>query len=282
MDKTKNEFISVTAHELKTPLASIHGFAKLLQDKRILGDIKQRDYYLNIIMEDSVRLKKLIDDILDLSRLDLGTMKFVFEKIDVKEIFKNVVKELYLLAAKKGLTLKAGVSNNVPDQITADRSRLTQVIVNLVNNAIKYSPKKGSRIIISASKQGDGYVLFSVQDRGTGIPRKYLKKIFERFYQVDSSYTRKVGGTGLGLSICKGIVEAMGGKIWVSSQVGRGSTFFFTLPIKSKLLSYKEESLQIFKSPEPEEEPKQEPKESKQKPKQTAKKSGKTTKNPKK
>jgi len=243
MDRVKNEFISVTAHELKTPLASIHGFAGLLKNKKILSDPKQRDYYLSIIIEDSERLKKLIDDILDLSRLDLGTMKFVFEKVSIREVFKNLVKEMYLLAAKKGLVLKADVKSNVPSYIITDKSRLNQVLVNLVNNAIKYTPRRGGRISVSASRKGDN-VLFSVKDTGIGISKKNLSRIFERFYQVDSSYTRKVGGSGLGLAICKGVVEAVGGRIWVKSRPGHGTTFFFTLPIRGK----KEEELGVEKS----------------------------------
>ncbi|MBU1199578.1 MAG: hypothetical protein KKE98_00885 [Nanoarchaeota archaeon] len=244
MDKTKTEFISVTAHELKTPLTSIHGFASLLQNKKILENKKQREYYLSIIMEDADRLKKLINDILDLSRLDLGTMKFMFEEINVRDALKSLVKELYIAASKKGLVLKADAASNVPNIINADKSRLIQVLANLVNNAINYSPKKGSRIIVSASRKGSK-VMFSVKDTGTGIPKNSLNKIFRRFYQVDSSYTRKVGGTGLGLAICKGIVEAMGGKLWVTSTIGRGSTFYFTVPIHSKMSG--EEDLQLFK-----------------------------------
>ncbi|KYK27369.1 hypothetical protein AYK26_03865 [Euryarchaeota archaeon SM23-78] len=245
MDEYKNEFISMTAHELKTPLASIHGFAGLLKNEKIMANPEQRNYYLSIIIEDSMRLKKLIDDILDLSRIDLGTLKFVFEETDIREAFKGLVKELYLLAAKKGITLKANVANNVPQNFVTDKSRFIQILVNLVNNAVKYTVKKNKKIFVSASKQEE-QILFSVKDEGIGIKKKYFSKIFERFYQVDSSYTRKAVGSGLGLAICKGMVEAMGGKIWLKSQIGKGTTFFFTLPIKSKLLM-EEKRLEVFK-----------------------------------
>ncbi|MFH0869560.1 MAG: ATP-binding protein [archaeon] len=247
-DYYKNQFISITAHELKTPLASIHGFANLLQNKKIVANIKQRDNYLSIIMQDSDRLKRLIEDILDLSRLDIGTLKFVFEKVDVKDIFKEVMKEMYVLASKNSLSLKVSVASDVPAIIT-DKSRLSQVLVNLTSNSVKYNITKGGKIIVKAEKHGKS-VLFLVKDTGIGIPRKNQPKIFQRFYQAESWLTRKVGGSGLGLSICKGIVEALGGKIWFKSEEGKGSTFFFTLPIKSDVALDKEQSLSVVKAPD--------------------------------
>lgn len=245
-EEYKNQFISITAHELKTPLASIHGFAGLLQNKKILSNPKQRNYYLDIIQEDSERLKKLIDDILDLSRLDIGTMKFMFEEMSLSDLFRNLVKEMYVLATKNGLVLNAKIASNVPEKIVADKSRLTQVLVNLVSNAIKYTPKKGGKIKVYAVKKRN-MILFSVEDTGIGIPKPAYHKLFQRFYQVDSWLTRKVGGSGLGLSICKGIVEAMGGKIGFKSKVNKGSTFFFTLPVKSIISAASGEALQVLK-----------------------------------
>lgn len=249
-DYYKNQFISITAHELKTPLASIHGFANLLQSKKILSNTKQRDNYLSIIMQDSDRLKRLIDDILDLSRLDVGTMKFVFEKVDVHEVFKDVMKEMYILASKNSLSLKASISDDLP-MIIVDKSRLSQVLINLVSNSVKYNVTKGGKIIVRAERHGRS-VLFFVKDTGIGIPKKSQAKIFQRFYQVESWLTRKVGGSGLGLSICKGIVEALGGKIWFKSEEGRGSTFFFTLPIARDVVLDQEQSLSVVKAPEDE------------------------------
>jgi two-component system phosphate regulon sensor histidine kinase PhoR len=243
-EEYKNQFISITAHELKTPLASIHGFAGLLQNKKILANPKQRNYYLGIIQEDSERLKKLIDDILDLSRLDLGTMKFYFEKVDIKEISKELVKEMYVLAAKNKLALNASVAANVPE-IISDKSRLIQVLVNLVSNAIKYTPKRGGKIHVYVVKKGN-MVQFSVKDTGIGIPRSAYHKLFQRFFQVDSWLTRKVGGSGLGLSISRGIVEALGGKIWFESKINKGTTFFFTLPVKIKA-KLEEKEIEVFK-----------------------------------
>ncbi|MBW2990742.1 HAMP domain-containing protein [Candidatus Woesearchaeota archaeon] len=244
VDKYKNEFISITAHELKTPLASIHGFASLLQKKKIASNVRQRDNYLKIILEDTERLKKHIDDIFDLSKLDLGTMKFFFERVSIKNVFKELVKELYLLAAKKGIVLKANVANNIPQYINTDKSRLFQILTNLVNNAIKYTPRRGGKIVVSAYKSSNN-VLFIVKDSGIGIAEKHFSKIFERFYQVDSSYTRKTVGSGLGLAICKGVVGALGGEMRVKSKPGKGSAFSFTLPVKGPAKG--EEELRVFK-----------------------------------
>lgn len=245
MDTYKSEFISTTAHELKTPLASIHGFANLLQNKKILANIKQRDSYIAIIMQDADRLKKLIDDILDISRLDLGTLKFAFDNVDIREALKDVVKEMYIIAANKSLTLKADVAESVPQTIVVDKSRLNQVLINLVNNAVKYTEKKGKKITVLASRQGK-YVLFSVKDEGVGIANKDFSKLFRRFSQIDSSYTRKVGGTGLGLAISKGIVRALGGKMWLKSTPGKGTTFYFTVPIKSTAAGAAEAEMKVL------------------------------------
>jgi|GEM_PF-5067853 len=246
-EEYKNQFISITAHELKTPLASIHGFAGLLQDKKILSNPKQRNYYLDIIQQDSERLKKLIDDILDLSRLDLGTMKFMFEQVSIRDVIKDVVKEMYVLSSKNGLILKADTAANVPVEIITDKSRLTQVLINLVNNAVKYTPKRGGRINVYAEMKGN-MIVFSVKDTGIGIPKSAYPKLFQRFFQVESWLTRKVGGSGLGLSISKGIVEALGGKIGFKSRVNKGSTFFFTLPVKSKMAVAEEQNLEVIKT----------------------------------
>lgn len=244
VDSYKNQFISVTAHELKTPLASIHGFASLLQNKKVADNVAQRTSYLKIIIEEADRLKKLIDDILDLSRLDLGTMKFVFEEVDPADVLQVVFSELNFLAKKRDQVLRLDVKKKLPKLVT-DKTRLMQVIVNLVNNSIKYSTKKGGQIIISAAPSAEG-ITFSVKDEGIGIPKKSYPHIFQRFYQVDASFTRKVGGTGLGLSICKGLVQAMGGFISFSSVLGKGSTFTFSLPLKYAEASSEEKSLKVL------------------------------------
>jgi len=231
MDKKKDEFISIIAHELKTPLTSIRGFSDLLQNKAFVNNLEKRNKSLSIIYKETARLEKLINDILDLSRIDLGTMKFSFEKVNPQILIKKVKDHVDLAIKQKGLTSKYEVEKNLP-LIVIDEDRIIQVISNLINNSVKYT-EKGGKITIKAYKR-DGYIVFKVSDTGIGIPKGELERIFDRFYQVDSSYTRKVGGSGLGLSICKGIVESLGGEIFVESNIGQGSSFRFTLPLKSK------------------------------------------------
>ncbi|MBU0756969.1 MAG: HAMP domain-containing protein [Nanoarchaeota archaeon] len=229
MDQKKDEFLSVTAHELKTPLTSIRGFADLLRNPAIMAKKEQRDKYFNIIIDDTKRLEKLITDILDLSRLDLGTMKFNFEKTRISSVFEGL-KDLSEIPIKdKGLKPIFVIGEKIPD-FNTDVSRLLQVLTNLINNAIKYT-EKGS-IKVEAKKQRDD-IFFSVTDTGVGIPESEFERIFNRFYQVDSSYTRKVGGSGLGLAVSKGIVEALGGSIRVDSVIGKGTTFSFNIPLNS-------------------------------------------------
>ncbi|MCX6814357.1 MAG: ATP-binding protein [Candidatus Aenigmarchaeota archaeon] len=229
-DVKKDEFISITAHEFKTPLTAIHGFAQLLQGKKIDRESMQK--YLRIMMEETDRLAKLVTEILDLSRMDLGTFKFNFEAADLAKLVDDVSNEIKEIAGKKGLKLRYSISPGVPKQITTDPERLRQVLINLVINAVKYTPK-GSIELKVAKEHGE--LKFSVKDTGIGIPKEEIPKLFHRFYQIDSSYTRETKGSGLGLALCKEIVQGMGGKIWMESEAGRGSTFHFTLPFKPKI-----------------------------------------------
>lgn len=231
MDKTKDEFLSITAHELKTPITSIRGFLELLQNEKVINNKESREKYFDIIIEDTFRLAQLVTDILDLSRLDIGTMKFNMDKVSLASIFEDL-KNLEEIAIKnKGVNPIFEYDKNIPD-LYVDKSRLLQVLSNLINNSIKYTEKG---FIKTKAELKDKAVHFSVEDTGTGIPQKEHKKIFRRFYQVDSSYTRKVGGTGLGLSICEGIVEQFGGKIWVEkSEIGKGTTIGFMIPLNKR------------------------------------------------
>ena len=175
------------------------------------------------------RLDHLIQDILDISRLESGTMKFIPEKTDVKKLIHDVAETMQSSAAAKQINIHTKVESHLPE-LTVDQERIRQVIINLVNNAVKFSPD-GSSIYLRARKE-ENDVLFEVQDYGRGIPKNKQKKIFETFYQVDSGIDRKYGGVGLGLSISRGIVLTHGGHMWVDSTVGEGSTFRFTLPLQ--------------------------------------------------
>ena len=229
MDVKKDQFISIAAHELKTPLTSIHGFSQLLQNRKVANNFNNRNKYLKIMDHETKRLAKLVNDILDLSRMDLGTMKFTFEEVDVDDVMKNVLNEMSVLAKERGLRLKSDIGKGLP-KISTDMERLVQILINLISNAVKYTERGG--IDVSAFKDGQN-LHFVVKDTGIGIAKKYYGKLFERFYQIDSSYTRKAGGTGLGLSLCKEFVNALGGEIWFKSRFGKGSEFHFTLPIQA-------------------------------------------------
>ncbi|MCK5281899.1 MAG: HAMP domain-containing protein [Nanoarchaeota archaeon] len=231
LDVKKGEFISITAHELKTPLTSIKGFADLLQNDKIAGNAKSRKNYLNIIHHDAERLGRLITDILDLSKIDLGAMRFEYSDINLRDVTDTMRNRIYPKADEKKITLNYEVPENLPT-ITTDADRLIQVISNIINNAIRYTSDNG-RVLVSVKPGQDDFII-SVKDTGMGIPKDQLDKIFNRFYQVDSSYTRKVGGSGLGLAISKGIIDAMNGRIWVESKLGKGSTFYISLPMKQK------------------------------------------------
>ncbi len=227
MDAKKDQFISIAAHELKTPLTSIHGFSQLLQNRKIANNFNKRNRYLKIMDHETRRLANLVNDILDLSRIDLGTVKLVLEKVNINELMSNMKREMEMLIKEKGLESKFIIEKGMPEIIT-DKERLTQILINLINNAIKYTPK--GKITVKVAKEKNN-VHFMVKDTGIGISKENQKKIFERFYQVDSSYTRKVGGTGLGLALVKELLDILGGKIWVKSVPEKGSEFHFTLPV---------------------------------------------------
>jgi len=225
----KDQFISIAAHELKTPLTSIHGFSQLLQNKDVIKDAEKRNKYLNIMDHETKRLAKLVTDILDLSRIDLGALKLAIEEIDLNEFMEGIQKEMNVQMKQKGLASEYDIEKGLP-KITTDREKLTEIMINLINNSIKYTPSGKITVKVSREKEK---IHFMVKDTGVGIAKEHHTQIFERFYQVDSSYTRSAGGVGLGLSLCHEFVNALGGRIWFNSELGKGSDFHFTLPIKN-------------------------------------------------
>jgi len=230
VDVKKDEFISIAAHELKTPLTSIHGFSQLLLNPSVMKVSGKRSKYLSIIESETKRLSNLVTEILDLSRIDLGTIKFIIEDVNTSEILNDIKKEMEIQILSKGLKPVYRIESNLP-KIATDKERLVQILMNLINNSVKYTPK-GS-ITVKAYREKE-FIHFAVKDTGIGIPKEHHSKIFQRFYQVDSSYTRASGGTGLGLSLCKEFVASLGGKIWFTSAFGKGSEFHFILPIMSR------------------------------------------------
>lgn len=229
LNEIKTTFLNITSHELRTPMSSIKGYAQMLL-KQSLGEItEEQKKALEVVLRNTNRLDHLIQDILDISRLQSGTMKFIPEQSDLGILVEEVVETMQSSADLKDIKINANIEDNLPE-LSIDQERIKQVIINLVNNAIKFSPD-GSIINTRVKKDRDN-ILFEVQDFGRGIPGYEQNKIFDAFYQVDSGMDRKFTGAGLGLSISRGIVIAHGGKIWAEGEVGEGSIFRFTLPMK--------------------------------------------------
>jgi len=227
LDRLKSEFVAVVSHEVRTPLTSINGSLELLGDERFHKLPAPQKELLGICQANTQRLISLINDILDFSKLESSRLSLNFERMDVGRVLVEAVENIRSLAASRGLELEVKIDPSA-ESVEADPMRIGQVATNLIGNAIKFSPDKG-RIEVFAS--GDSStVTISVKDYGRGIAQRDINRLFQRFAQLDSSTTRKAGGTGLGLVISKGIVEQHGGKIWVESALGKGSTFSFSLP----------------------------------------------------
>jgi len=242
LDIKKDQFISIAAHELKTPMTSIRGFSDLLNNPKVAENPELRKKYLNIIFNDTTRLVTLVSNVLELSRMDLGVLKISWQNIKIPDLIKEVREQMDIIIKSKNLKSEYKIEDNLPI-ISIDKDKTIQIISNLINNAMHYTEK--GKITLEA-KKSKGDILFSVSDTGAGIPKEHLEEIFSRFYQVDSPLTRKINGTGLGLSLCKGFVEAMGGKIWVESKLNKGTTFYFTIPIKIKKFD-KTKEIDLFK-----------------------------------
>jgi signal transduction histidine kinase len=225
-EQAKSTFTNVAAHELKTPLVPILGYAKMLADKKLSPEKVQQ--YAEIIYQNAVRQEKLVTDLLSISKLEAGEMKFEMADLDLLPLLRQAVTGLSLEAKKKGIQIKSALPKSLP-HIYSDSQRLTQVIVNLIGNALKFT-QKGS--ITITAKVINNAIQITITDTGMGIKKEDIPRLFTKFVQTQDYTTRKTQGTGLGLAICKEIIQAHHGKIWVeSSGVGKGSIFFFTLPI---------------------------------------------------
>ena len=225
--KEKEEFASMITHELKTPLVPIQGFCELLKDPD-MGELnKDQQEAVDEIYKNSNELLHLIQNVLNAQKIELQRLKFNLEIIDVDEYLEGRYKSLQHLMKEKNTEFVNSAEGDL--KIKVDVAKLNEIFTNIVQNAIDFVPMQGSRIEMSAKSDGMN-VLFYVKDNGVGIPKEKIGKMFQKFYQADTSHTRKHGGSGLGLAICKGYVEGMGGKIWLESEEGKGTTFFFTIP----------------------------------------------------
>ncbi len=223
LDHRKSEFIAVAAHELRSPLAAVITYATLIEG----GSDEATRSHLNVILEAATRLHLLLDDMLNLRELEAGTTVLHPEPVVVAEAVTQALNSFAHLIQAREQNVVVDLPSSLPP-VFADPQKLQIILLNLISNAVKFTPNRG-RITLQGATE-DGNLVISVHDTGIGIPESERERIFERFYQVADSLRREQGGLGLGLSIAKGMVELHGGRIWVESQVGRGSTFSFALP----------------------------------------------------
>ena len=227
LDRMKSEFLANMSHELRTPLNSVIGFSELILDG-LAGDINQKQKrFLNNIRTSGKTLLQLIDDILDLSKIEAGKMEFHPEELDLNSVIQSAKEIVLPLAKEKKMRFEIEVGEVLP-KVIADRKKVEQILFNLVGNAIKFTPEGGSIKISVREEKEESQI--SVSDTGIGIKEEDLETIFESFRQLDSSVTKKYKGAGLGLAITKRLVQMHNGRIWVESKLGEGTKFTFTLP----------------------------------------------------
>jgi signal transduction histidine kinase len=225
LDQLKSELLATVSHELRTPLGSIKGYATtLLEHDSLLSRDESREF-LEIIDSESDRLNELIRNLLDMSRLEAGVLKMDREPVQLIQVIESCVARVRRHTDRHRIQ----IDWTGDWLVDADPRRIAQVLTNLLENAVKYSPD-GGEITVGGQVQG-GMLQVSVADQGDGIPTRDLHRVFDRFHRVEGEISKRVGGTGLGLAICQRLVDAHGGRIWVESRLGRGSTFFFTLPL---------------------------------------------------
>ncbi len=234
-DRSKSSFLSTVSHELRTPLASIIGYSEMLSEGLVGTLNPEQMQFVHTITEKGNTLLKLISSILDMSQIEAGKVRLAFEWVDVQDLVESAITSVMPQAQRKGLNLKMSMPPVVQPRVVADREKLRQVVVNLMANAVKFTPAMG-RIDVRLSEVGarselttPGYHI-EVEDTGVGIPESQRDRIFQSFYQVDDSPTREYGGAGLGLAIVKSYVEGHGGQVSVRSEVGKGSSFRVVLP----------------------------------------------------
>jgi signal transduction histidine kinase/CheY-like chemotaxis protein len=229
LDHMKSEFINIAAHELRTPLAILMGYASMLEDD-LEGIHKE---YVSTIIRNSLRLSAFVDEMLSLQSLESGKVSLSREPLILPEVVQSALSDLSLWIAEKNLTIDIGIPVDLP-QMIGDRQKFDLIFINLIDNAVKFTPA-GGLIILKASVVA-GTVTVSITNTGISIPKDKLRRVFEPFYQVESSLTREHGGIGLGLAVVRGMVEVCGGQIYAESEEGKSTTFTFTLPLDNSKL----------------------------------------------
>ena len=251
LERLKSEFISIVSHELRTPLTSIKNSLDILSSGKCFEITENAEKFLSMAMRNVQRLSGIINDLLDLSKIEAGKMEFKFAPTNINTVIDYVKSALSVVAKSKGLNLVTETDNNIPD-ILADSQRLEQVLTNLVSNAIKFTPEGKTITISSKIVNSDNininenfkneikylsgeYVQVCVEDEGIGIAQTDLLHAFDKFAQIENSLSRKAGGTGLGLPIAKQLLQAHKGAIWCDSELNKGSKFYFIIPIVTKI-----------------------------------------------
>ncbi|MET0218945.1 MAG: HAMP domain-containing sensor histidine kinase, partial [Burkholderiales bacterium] len=228
LDRLKDDFVSTVTHELRTPLTSIRAFSEILRDNPDL-DVEERSRFLSIVIKESERLTRLINQVLDLAKIESGSVEWHTAEVDLKEVIEESIAATSQLYRERGIHLEARLPDWVPT-IMADRDRLIQVMINLLSNASKFCNPEAGRVHVVLARE-DSCLRVEVKDNGIGISPKNQELIFEKFRQVGDTLTDKPQGTGLGLPICREIISHFGGRLWVESDLGKGATFAFTLPL---------------------------------------------------
>ncbi|HIJ89595.1 MAG: ATP-binding protein [Desulfobulbaceae bacterium] len=231
ISRLKSDFLANMSHELRTPMNAIIGFSELLTETSLTEE--QYDY-TRTITQSATSLLTLINDILDLAKIEAGKLELERLPFDLAEVIGNVAAMFKIPAREKGVSVTSRIDSRIPKKIMGDSNRLRQILINLVGNAMKFTERGGIDIQVDYEREAAGRIVsrFSVRDSGIGIPPDRVEAIFEKFTQADGSTTRKYGGTGLGLAICLQLVELMGGHLAVASEVGKGSTFYFVIPLE--------------------------------------------------
>jgi PAS domain S-box-containing protein len=229
--RTKSDFLASMSHEIRTPMNAIMGIADLLAKTSLTPE---QDKYVQIFRRAGDNLLNLINDILDLSKVEASQLELERTRFSLNDLLEKVTEMVAARSHEKGLTMACEIAPSVPNDLVGDPTRLRQVLLNLLGNAIKFtqSGEVTLRVAPDENPSVPTALRFTVSDTGIGIPREKLGQVFERFTQADSSTTRRFGGSGLGLTISKSLVELMGGRIWVESEVGKGSVFAFAVPFE--------------------------------------------------
>ncbi|GAA6762717.1 MULTISPECIES: sensor histidine kinase [Thermus] len=227
VEQSRVELIGTVAHELRTPLSALQAYAEALADR-----VMEPEKAAERIQQEVRAMSRLVRDLSLVSQVESGAVELHPGPLDPKELLEQAAERFRPAFQAKGVALEVAAPSFLP-RVWADAERTLQVLANLLSNALRHTPE-GGRVRLGAERTGQA-VVFSVEDTGPGIPEEHLPRIFERFYRIDPSRSRQDGGTGVGLTITKSLVEAMGGRIWVESQLGRGSVFRFTLPLYTGL-----------------------------------------------